>query len=182
MPRPSSFISGRFRLALVLSAALLSNTLAAAVPVASEYDVKAAFLFQFARFVEWPVDSFSSPNAPLTICVMGSNPFGSALQEISRGESVQTHALAVKIYERLEDLDACHIVFVSTPATATVLGYLAGKKILTVGDGVDFTTRGGAIGFVTVNGKVRLHINRASAESSQLRISAKLLRVAEQRG
>ncbi len=182
MPRRGIFTNDRCQLALALSAALLSNILAAAVPVASEYDIKAAFLFQFSRFVEWPADSFSGPDAPLTICVMGSNPFGSALQEISQGESVQTHALAVKVYERLEDLDACHIVFVSTPATATVLEYLAGKKILTVGDGYDFTTRGGAIGFVTINGKVRLHINRATAESSQLRISAKLLRVAEQSG
>jgi YfiR/HmsC-like len=164
---------------------MLCDAGAAAVPAASEYEVKAAFLFQFSRFVEWPPESFASPDAPLTICVIGSNPFGSTLQEISQGESVQTHALAVKAIARVEDLDACHIVFIGSAggaATAQVLAYLAGKRVLTVGDGSEFTQQGGVIGFVTVNGKVRLHVNRSSAETAQLRISAKLLRVAEQTG
>jgi hypothetical protein len=178
MPLPG--VAAKYSL-LLFAYLLLANT-QAAVPAASEYDVKAAFLFQFSRFVEWPPESFASPDAPLTICVMGRNPFGSTLQEISQGESVQTHALLVKTSERVEDLDGCHIVFVSAEedaATSRVLTYLAGKRVLTVGDSSDFTQRGGVIGFVTVNGKVRLQVNRGSADTARLRISAKLLRVAE---
>jgi hypothetical protein len=167
-----------------LPVACVPGTLAlAAVPAASEYEVKAAFLFQFSRFVEWPPESFASATAPLTICVLGDNPFGSTLHEISQGESVETHALVIELHEHLENLDRCHIVFVSQASTAVapkVIAYLAGKRVLTVGDGSNFTQLGGVIGFVTVNGKVRLQVNRNSAESAQLRISAKLLRVAEQ--
>jgi hypothetical protein len=156
---------------------------AAAPAAASEYEVKAAFLFQFSRFVEWPPEAFASADAPLVICVLGKNPFGSTLREIAQGESVQAHALVVKSHDRVEDVGECHIVFLSSSEeaiTQQVLTSLAGKRILTVGDSDDFTRRGGVIGFVTVNGKVKLQVNRSSAETAQLRISAKLLRVAEQ--
>lgn len=173
----------RWLLLACLATTLLPIAVGQAAPAASEYDVKAAFLFQFSRFVEWPPESFASANAPLTICIMGRNPFGSTLHEISQGESVQAHALEVRVHEELEDLDGCHIVFVNHsagPPASQVLAYLAGKRVLTVGDGADFTQLGGVIGFVNVDGKVRLQVNRNSAETAQLRISAKLLRVAEQ--
>ena len=154
----------------------------AAVPVvAPEYKIKAAFLFQFSRFVEWPAAAFASSDAPLTICVLGSNPFGSALQEISAGELVYTHPLIVQHRDDVADLGSCHIVFVSgaeQDVARRALQRLSGKSVLTVSDGSDFTRRGGIIGLVTVNGKVTLQVNRSSADAAQLKISAKLLRVA----
>ena len=158
---------------------------AAGPAVASEYQVKAAFLFQFSRFVEWPPESFSSIDAPLSICVLGTNPFGSALQEIAAGELVQMHPLLVENHNRVEDVADCHIVFVSgrdESATQQALRYLSGRRVLTVSDSNDFTRRGGIIGLVMVDGKVRVQVNRSSADTAQLRISAKLLRVADQTG
>jgi len=156
----------------------------AAIPAAAaEQDVKAAFLFQFTRFVEWPAGAFSSADAPLLICVLGRNPLSSALQRISQGEMAYSHALVVTTPDRVEDLDECHIVFVGGADDATVgkaLSRLSGKRILTVSDTADFARRGGVIGFVLADGKLRLQINRGSAETAQLRISAKLLRLAEQ--
>lgn len=155
----------------------------AAVPaVTPEYKIKAAFLFQFSRFVEWPADAFASSDAPLTICVLGANPFGSTLQEISAGELVYMHPLTVQHHDSVEDLASCHIVFVSSSeqdAARRALQRLSGKSVLTVGDSSDFTQHGGVIGLVTVNGKVKLQVNRSSADAAQLRISAKLLRVAD---
>jgi hypothetical protein len=158
---------------------------AAGPSVAPEYQVKAAFLFQFSRFVQWPPDSFSSAEAPLVICVLGMNPFGSALEEIAAGELVQTHPLSVERHDRVEDVAGCHIVFVSgrdENATRQALEYLSERHVLTVSDGNDFTQRGGIIGLVTVEGKVRVQVNRSSADGAQLRISAKLLRLADQVG
>jgi len=158
---------------------------AAGPPVAPEYQVKAAFLFQFSRFVQWPAESFSSADAPLVICVLGANPFGSALQEIAAGEVVQAHPLSVERHDRVEDVADCHIVFVSgrdENATRQALGYLSGRRVLTVSDSSDFAGRGGIIGLVTVDGKVRVQVNRSSADAAQLRISAKLLRLADQVG
>lgn len=154
---------------------------AAGPVVAPEYKIKAAFLFQFSRFVEWPAGAFASSDAPLVICVLGTNPFGSALNEIAAGELVYTHPLVVRHHEALEDLGACHIVFVSgdkEDIARRALQRLSGKSVLTVSDSTDFTRRGGVIGLVTVNGKVTLQVNRSSADAAQLRISAKLLRVA----
>jgi hypothetical protein len=154
----------------------------AAVPVvAPEYKIKAAFLFQFSRFVEWPAAAFASSDAPLTICVLGANPFGSALQEISAGELVFAHPLIVQHHDKVEDLGSCHIVFVSSAEQAVArraLQRLSGKSVLTVSDSDEFTRQGGVIGLVTVNGKVTLQVNRSSADAAQLKISAKLLRVA----
>jgi len=158
---------------------------AAGPPVAPEYQVKAAFLFQFSRFVEWPPESFSRADAPLVICVLGSNPFGSALQEIAAGEVVQAHPLSVEARDRVEDVADCHIVFVSgrdENVTRQALGYLSGRRVLSVSDSSDFARRGGIIGLVMVDGKVRVQVNRNSADTAQLRISAKLLRVADQIG
>jgi len=150
-----------------------------------EYQVKAAFVFQISRFIEWPADAFANSDAPLVICVFGANPFGSALQELTAGELVYTHPLVVRSVDRVEDLDACHIVFVSSDRDdpgRRALQYLAGKRVLTVSDSSGFAERGGVIGLVTVNGKVRLQVNRGSADAAQLKISAKLLRVADVMG
>lgn len=181
MPRRAAAIPGIQAVLLALFCAGAARS--AIPPAAPEYDVKAAFLFQFTRFVEWPADAFSTPDAPFLICVLGRNPFGSALKDLSQGESASNHALVVRDHDRLDGLEECQIVFVGGTDDATVaqaLAQLEGKRTLTVGDSADFARRGGVIGFVMVDGKLRLQVNRRSAEASQLRISAKLLRLAEQ--
>src|SRR5262245_43281048 len=78
-----------------------------------EYRVKATFLFQFTQFVDWPLETFPTPEAPLVIAVFGEDPFGSFLDETVRDEKANTHPLVVQRYQRLEDIKNCHVLFVS---------------------------------------------------------------------
>jgi len=171
------------RLVVLLLCGLgVSGAPAQPATAASEYQVKAAFLFQFSHFVQWPAEAFESLDAPLVICVLGANPFGSALQEITADEWAYTHPLVVKHPSGIAELAGCHIVFVGNGEpgmSRQALGHLSGKSVLTVGDGADFSRNGGIIGLVTVDGKVRVQVNRSSALAAQLKISAKLLRVAD---
>lgn len=161
------------------------RTAIAAAPAAGEYEVKAAFLLHFSRFVEWPASAFAAPDAPLYICVLGDDPFGPSLEDIVRDERVDGHPLAVERYRVGGDVDRCHILFVGRsagPQQRRILDQVQGKSILTVSDEEEFTRRGGVIGFVTVNGKVRLQVNRSSAQRADLRISSRLLRLADEVG
>ena len=101
---------------------------------------------------------------------------------MAAGELVYSHPLIVQNRNRVEDLDNCHIVFLSSASeqvNGQALQYLSGRSVLTVSDSRDFARHGGVIGLITVNGKVRVQVNRSSAEAAQLKISAKLLRVAD---
>ena len=155
----------------------------AARAAATEYEIKAAFLLHFSRFVEWPASAFAASDAPLFICVLGDDPFGPVLEQIVRNETVGTHPIAVERYRLAGNLDRCHILFVARsaePLQRQILGQVQGKSILTVSEDDEFARRGGVIGFVTVNGKVKLQVNRSSAQRADLRISSKLLRLADE--
>ena len=144
-----------------------------------EYDVKAVYLFNFSQFVDWPAPAFADSQAPLVIGVLGDDPFGPTLEEIVRGETVNGHPITVQHYSRIEDIGACHILFIADSEQARlpeVFAALAGRPILTVGDFDGFAARGGVIRFVNVGNKIRLHINLQAAEAANLSISSKLLR------
>ena len=147
-----------------------------------EYQVKAVFLFRFAQFVEWPPSAFPEPRTPLVIGVLGHDPFGTYLDDIVQGETVNNHPLAVHRYATVEEITTCHILFISRSEDARlerVLVGLKGRDILTVGDAERFSTRGGMIRFVTEQGRIRLRINLKAAEAANLKLSSKLLRPAE---
>jgi hypothetical protein len=147
-----------------------------------EYQVKAVFLFRFAQFVEWPPSAFPEPHTPLVIGVLGQDPFGTYLDEIVQGETVNDHPLAVQRYATVEEITTCHILFISRSEDdrlERVLVGLKGRDILTVGDVERFSARGGMIRFVTEHGRIRLRINLKAAEAANLKLSSKLLRPAE---
>lgn len=147
-----------------------------------EYQVKAVFLFRIAQFVEWPPSAFPEPQAPLVIGVLGQDPFGTYLDEILQGETVNNHPLAVQRYASVEEITTCHILFISRSEDDRldrVLVGLKGRDILTVGDVERFSARGGMIRFVTERGRIRLRINLKAAEAANLKLSSKLLRPAE---
>lgn len=180
---PSTLICAFAALAGLLGGGV--RTAVAASPAATEYEIKAAFLLHFSRFVEWPASAFAARNAPLFICVLGDDPFGPVLEEIVRNEMVDSHPIAVGRYRLADNVDRCHILFVSRsaePLQQQILDQVRDKNILTVSDNEEFTRRGGVIGFVTVNGKIRLQVNRSSAERADLRISSRLLRLADEVG
>jgi hypothetical protein len=159
----------------------LSHDATAAPARSPEYQVKAAFLFNFAQFIEWPTNALPQPQTPLIIGILGPDPFDTALDEIVRGEAVKGHPLIVQRYRELEDVGACHILFINeTDATKLerIFARLNGRNILTVGDAEAFTQRGGMIRFFTEQNKIRLEINVAATQKAGLTISSRLLRLA----
>ena len=146
-----------------------------------EYRLKAVFLFNFAQFVEWPASAFPAPGSPLVIGILGDDPFGTYLDETVRGETVNDRPLTVQRYHRVEEIGACHILFVSRPEQKhldRILDSLKNRSVLTVSDAEGFASHGGMIGFVTEENRIRLLVNLAAARAANLTISSKLLRPA----
>jgi hypothetical protein len=161
---------------------LFLNGTQAQSPTAGEYQVKAAFLFNFAKFVEWPASSFSDASAPLRICVFGRDPFGEELRNITKEKTVNGHKLEVSQVLDLQVARTCQILFIASSETARlkqILESLRGTDTLTVGDTKGFVEQGGMINFVLENSRVQFEVNRKSAEQSGLKISSKLLSVAK---
>lgn len=167
-------------LLLVAIAGILSGRLNA-TDTASEYEIKATFLFNFARFIEWPDNVLPSDGQPIIIGIVGDDPFGGVLDAMVKGETVNGHKLVVKRLSRKDDFQKCHIVYISRSETAhiaEILERLKGLSVLTVSDADRFAYLGGTIGLVNEQGRVRMQINVDRAKNSQLAISAKLLRPA----
>ncbi len=146
-----------------------------------EYDLKAAFLYNFLSFVDWPPQALSAPETPFVIGVIGSDPFGSVLNEMVRGERVNGRPIVIRRLSRPAEASQCHILFVSRSeagGVGEVLRHCRGRAILTVGDMPGFAEAGGMIEFVTEGSRVLLHVNATAAAEAELVISSKLLRVA----
>jgi hypothetical protein len=157
---------------------LLAAPLRAQAP---EYDLKAAFLFNFAKFVDWPPSAFAGERAPLTICVYGEDPFGPTLDAVVQNERVGERSLLVQRPDSIDDLGECHVLFVSRSEKdrlGEVMSQVKGKPVLTVADTDGFLRAGGVINFVLEGKKVRFLIDQEAAERSGLRISSKLMRLA----
>ena len=143
-----------------------------------EYQLKAAFLFNFAQFVKWPPDSFTNDDAPFCIGILGDDPFGAALEETIRGETIDNHRMTVARARRMEDLKDCQMIFVSRSEEGRVgeiLSQIGTRPILTVSEVGSFAQDGGDIDFYLSEGKVRFEINPQSAQRCGLRISSQLL-------
>jgi hypothetical protein len=154
----------------------------AQAPAAGEYQVKAAFLYNFAKFVEWPPSSFSDASASLQICVLGRDPFGDALRNITKEKIINGHKLEVRQVADLQQARSCHILFVASSGTTPVkqiVDGLRGASVLTVGDTKGFAQQGGMINFVLENDRVQFEVSSKAAEEAGLKISSKLLSVAK---
>ena len=150
--------------------------------VLDEYQVKAAFLYNFAKFVEWPPEAFKTPKDPILVCVLGHNPFGNALEDAIRGKSIEGRTFAYRHVSDAESASACQILFVGWEESKHFRALLESLKpmgILTVGEAQGFATGGGVINFKLDEGRVRFEINLDAAEHEQLHISAKLLSLAQ---
>ena len=142
----------------------------------TEYEVKAAFLLNFTKFIEWPASAFVSADAPFRICILGPDPFGASLERMVEGERVSGRPLAV---ERARNAASCQIVFfgkedrVAPDALAKIPA-----GVLTVGEQESFLREGGMIRFVLEQNRVRFDVNHAAVRKAELSISSKLLNVA----
>jgi hypothetical protein len=168
----------RCRTHLSVALALAFAMPAAPAQAVNEYEVKAAFLFNFTRFVDWPP---SSGSGRFCIGVAGAEPFGGALEEAVKGRFAGGHAITVKHFKPGEESTVCEIVFISgmdARKMHAVLGRLQHGAVLTVGEGAAFCRRGGVIAFEVEDRKVKLEINPDAAQRAHLQISSKLLSLA----
>jgi hypothetical protein len=150
--------------------------------ISREYQVKAVFLFNFTQFIEWPTNAFTGTNAPLTIGVLGRNPFGDFLAATVQGESANGHPIIVKQFGEAGPAKGCQILFISRSETKkdkTILAALKGERLLTVSDIDGFAQNGGAVRFVTEDHKIHFRINLGTIKAAGLNVSSQLLRLAE---
>ena len=167
---------------ILLFCALAPRQALAQTNRAGEYQIKAAFLFNFGQFVTWAPDAFPTAAAPFVICVLGDDPFGTTLDEIVEGATLQGRPTRVERYREVEDVGDCQILFVSNselPRLDRILAALGGRSILTVGEAETFAAHSGIIRFLIVDSRLRLEINAAAAENAGLRISSRLLSLAD---
>jgi hypothetical protein len=161
-----------------LSALFLAMMVAGARGQTKEYRIKAAFLLNFAQFVDWPDSAFATPSSPFEVGVLGADPFGPALDETVQGENVHSRKLAIRRSKRIEDLADCQMIFVSKSERARLAAILAktgSRPVVTVGEIPGFAAEGGTINFYLDQNKVRFEINAASAKLGGLKISSQLL-------
>lgn len=147
----------------------------------TEYEVKAAYLYNFAKFVEWPAETFKDGSEPFVIAVVGRDPFGTALDQILAGKTVNGHPVAIRRVADAAQARGAHIVYLAAPEGGTVplvLRRISRDGVLTVGDGRDFAAQGGIIGFRTEHRRVRFDINPHRAERAGLKVSSQLLKLA----
>lgn len=149
--------------------------------VPSEYELKAAFLYNFARFVEWPAATFREPGAPFVIGVFGDNPFGDGLEKSVQGKAINGHGLVVRQFKTVSEIKDCQILFINQSEKkriAEILKALDRKPVLTVSEVDRFMQRGLMVNFFTEGNKVRFDINADMAKKAELRVSSKLLNLA----
>jgi hypothetical protein len=146
------------------------------------YEVKIAFLFNFAKFIDWPDSSFSSSQSPFTICVLGQDPFGNALDYTLLGKIIGVRPLVIRRLNDKAEARHCQMVFISTserPHMAEIFGSLQGANVLLVGETEGFAVLGGTIEFTSEDNHVRFTINIDAADRSGLKFSSKLLALAK---
>ncbi|HEV7519055.1 MAG TPA: YfiR family protein [Thermoanaerobaculia bacterium] len=167
---------------LLAAAAAPAAQAAAAAPRSPEYTLKAAFLFNFTKFVDWPADAFADEKSPLTLCLLGGgDPFEGSLDELVANETVNGRPIAVRRKTRGVDLRTCHILFVDRTERERqpeILASLRGSAVLTVGETDRFLADGGLVNFFLEANRVRFEVNLPAVERTPLKISSKLLRLA----
>jgi hypothetical protein len=166
---------------VLLTLALLSDW-AEAAETARAYQIKAAFIFNFAQFTEWPEGAFDDKEAPLVIGIFGSNPFGDVLEDTVRNEVVHGRRLVVERYTKLAEIKRCHILYIGqseVDRVENIRDQLKGKPVLTVSDIENSGARGVVIELVTTQNRIRFRINLEAAKQANLTLSSKLLRAGE---
>jgi hypothetical protein len=168
---------------LALASYAKSPALLAQESTKLEYQVKAAFLLNFAKFVEWPSRAFVLPTDPIVICVVGRDPFGSSLNRIVSGERIQSRDVSTRYLPVDGSLSSCHILYISSAEQKRymeILKMVRDSSVLTVGEVPGFSDHGGMIEFVIDQEKLQFFINSAAVDTAGLKVSSRLLRVARQ--
>ncbi len=151
----------------------------AAASESREYLLKAAFLYNFAKFTAWPAEAFPDPQTPLQLGILGEDPFGADMESIE-GKSIKERPLVITQITQAADAERCHILFVSTSEEgrlSAILDDLRERPILTIADMANFARAGGIIGLKTTEDQIRFDINVDAANAADVKLSSKLLRL-----
>ncbi len=172
----------RYLIAVAICLALAPLVSAAAEEPAREFRIKAAFIYNFAKFTRWPAGSFADNEAPLEFCIYGEDPFGGALDAIA-GKIIRGRKVTVRRIAVVEASDGCHLLFIGSSEAGhltEILATLNDRPVLTVAEMPNFARAGGIIHLTTtVEDKIRFEINTGTAERAGLKLSSKLLSLAE---
>lgn len=148
----------------------------------AEYEVKAAFLYNFARYVKWPDKPAGEPGNAFVIGIIGTDPFGKTLDQMMQGKSIQGRAIVVRRYLKADEATGCDMLFISASEKdnlAKIFAMLRDAPVLTVGDMPQFAQRGGMINLVVHEKRVQFEVNIAAAERAGLTPGSQLLRLAK---
>lgn len=166
---------------LLLSVLAISAPLPLAAQQPSEYEVKAAFLYNFTRFIDWPEEAFSSPDSPVVIGVLGEDPFDGALEAAIRGKKVGARPIHLRHARNVNELGNVHMLFVSRSESQIlprILRALRLRPVVTVSDIPEFTSSGGMIRFYMRGRRVAFEINTEATAEAGMRVSSRVLNVA----
>jgi hypothetical protein len=166
-------------LTLSLAGAARGGPPVSSVPV---HEVEAQFIERFTRFIEWPPSSFAAADAPFVVCTWGEGPLSTELERVVSGRRIKARPVRVLRVDAIDKLAPCHVLYlakVERDLVRRVGSYALGKPLLTIGDQPGLAEAGLMINLVVdSDGFVRFEINRAVVNASQLRVSAKLMRLA----
>lgn len=146
-----------------------------------EYIVKAGFLFNFAKYVEWPAEAFEKADTPITIGIVGTDPFGDGLEKTLKNKTVKNRSFVIQRFQESAAVQRCHILFVPRTEKDKIqelLKHIESWPVLTVGEDEGFARAGGTTNILIENEKPRLQVNLDAAEKARLTIDSKLLKVA----
>lgn len=176
------YLATHIRCVFLILGTLLSSLAKGQSSSPEEYQVKAVFLYNFTRFIEWPATSFNSSSSPFVIGIIGGNPFGSFLEEAIKDESVGMHKIIIRHYSDFNLIGDCHILFINYKDKEMIKQTLAAvkdKNILTVNEWQRFVEIGGMVQFINEGNRIKLIINNNAVKSARMQASSKLLSVAQ---
>jgi hypothetical protein len=165
-----------------IAALVLAYMCAGQTPVTAEHELKVAFLFHFAQFVEWPEETFKDANSPLTYCTIGDDPFHGALDASLNGKTIGARPFRVLHFKRPPEIQGCQVLFVGAEEKRLLPAILEGVRensVLTVGESEHFVQDGGMIGFLLEENKIRFDVNLEATQKAKLKISSRLLALAK---
>lgn len=168
--------------ALVASLSVIWPIMSTAQSQVSEYQLKAAFLFHFAQFVEWPAGALGPGDNPFLICIAGEDPFHGDLEEAVRGKFIAAKVVRIRHIKQIQESAGCHVVFIGKDESghlSQLIATLRNMPVLTVGESENFLQSGGIIRFCMEDRKVRFEVNKEAAEAANLKISSRLLLLAK---
>jgi len=160
---------------------ILSSAQSVSSRITREYEIKTAFIYNFAKFVEWPQNTFPDNQSSFVIGVLGQDVFGKHLDALE-GKILKDREVRVKRYHDVQEISTCHMLFISSlegHRLPEIFKALKNKSVLTIGDMPQFNQSGGVINFILEDNKVRFEINSKAADQAGLTISSHLLRLAQ---